>query len=211
MRRLVHDDVVRQAGVDAVAARAVEPAEDEAFVRAGVEGIGVEHAVRRHLDLVAVERPADAPAQRELEARQRLHHQRVDVLRVEARIVEQPPVPFPPRIRLVPLVGQLVRAVVVAAAAVVVDHLQAVADRAGQQVFRRDVQLRHQDAAAAHEARILRDDRHSPRRRHRRTGRRFRLATALRSRCRHVVPRWCRRSLHITKAVQRGSENAPPV
>ena len=60
-----------------------------------VEGVGVGEGVRRDLELVAAEPPADAPPERELEARERPHDDRVDVLGVKLGILENGPVGRP--------------------------------------------------------------------------------------------------------------------
>ena len=90
VRRLVRDDVVRQAGVDRLAARPREVTEEYSPVVPGIERVGVREGVRGDVNLVAVRAPWNAPAEREFELRQRSHDDRIDVLRVELWIVEQP-------------------------------------------------------------------------------------------------------------------------
>ena len=80
--------------------RTVEIAEHQPFHFGTVEGVGVDHAVRRDLELMRLERPGDAPAERELEARQRLHHERVGVLRVEPEVAQDARIAVAPRLRL---------------------------------------------------------------------------------------------------------------
>src|SRR6185295_18011822 len=153
----------RQAGVDVLPAAAGEVAEYEAFDTAAVERVGVHYPVRRHLELVDPERPADAPAESELEARERFHHQRVRVLRVETEIADDRRTPVPPLAGLGAL--QVVRPAVLPLAGIVVDHLNAVTDRARQQFLRRNFYLRHENvpASPARDAGILRNDGHPPR------------------------------------------------
>ena len=79
-----HDVVGQAREHHALGAREIP--EHQRLIVFGVEGVGVGEGVRRHLELMAVESPADAPAERELEARQRPHHDGVDVLGVELGI-----------------------------------------------------------------------------------------------------------------------------
>jgi hypothetical protein len=166
VRGFVDDDVLRQAGVDAVARGAGEISENQAFDFRVVERVRVRHAVRRDLQLVALEtarRPGNPPAQREFETRERLHDERVDVLRVEAHVLQDP------GFALRPLGGflvvdprEVVRAVEHLARAVVVDDLDAITDGAWRELFGRHVDLRHEDVLAVLHAGVLRDHRHFP-------------------------------------------------
>jgi hypothetical protein len=166
VRRFVHDDVVREAGVDGGARRAGEVAEHESLVLGRVERVGVVHPVGGHLELVRAERPADAPSQRELEARQRAHHECVRVLRMEAVVLDDGGVAAPPRLGfLLVASGELVLPVEVPSAGIVVHQLQPVAHRPHPQVFGGDGDARGDDLTLVPDRRILRDHRHEALRR----------------------------------------------
>ncbi len=92
MRRLMSDDIMREAGEDRIAAMSGEISEEHAAVFARIERVRFGEGMRGDMELVAVAAPRHAAAEGEFEAGQRPHDDRVDVLRVEARIVEQPPV-----------------------------------------------------------------------------------------------------------------------
>jgi hypothetical protein len=162
VRRLVRHHVVREAAPHHAPAPAGEVAEHERLVALGVEGVGVGEGVRRDLDLVPVEAPAHAPPQRELEPRQRPHHDGVDVLGVESRVREQLIVRgFLEGV----VVGLGLEAAVLDGAVeragrrVVIDHVDAVAPRAGGEVFGGHVNPRAQYPPAGADARVLCDDR----------------------------------------------------
>jgi len=81
---LVRDNVVRQASEDqATALRLGEIPEHQRLVVRRVKRVGVGEGVRSYLDLVPVETPGHAPAQREFETRQRAHDDRIRVHGVE--------------------------------------------------------------------------------------------------------------------------------
>jgi hypothetical protein len=163
MRGLVHHDVVREAGVDRVAAGAGEIAEDQALGHGVIEGIGVQHPMRRDLELVGAEGPAHAPAERELEAGQRLHDERVHVLGMEPEVVDDLRLAPGPFRRLVgEAVGQVVGAVEAPRGGIVVHHLHAVPDGPGDEILRGHCDLCHEDGslgAVLSNTGILRDDR----------------------------------------------------
>jgi len=87
---LVHHDIVREARVDRGATLTGEITEDQSFFLRSIEGVRVQHPVRRDFELMSPERPSDTPPQRELEPGQRLHDERVHVLRVEAIVLHDP-------------------------------------------------------------------------------------------------------------------------
>ena len=90
VRGLVHHDIVREARVDRGAALAGEITEDQSFLLGSIEGVRVQHPVRSDFELMSPERPSDTPTERELEPGQRLHDERVHVLRVEAIVLHDP-------------------------------------------------------------------------------------------------------------------------
>ena len=77
-----------EAAEDDVAIAPREIAEDDRLVRLAVKCVRVSERVWYNLELMLSESPAHAPPKCELETRQRTHDDRVDVLRVKMRVVE---------------------------------------------------------------------------------------------------------------------------
>jgi hypothetical protein len=155
------DHVVGEAGLHGAAVLPLEVPEQEGLVAAGVEGVGVGKGVWDHLDLVA-ETPADPPAECLLETGQRVHHDRVHVLRVEPPVADQLA-----RITLGKRIDHgavfvhrvLQRGVEGVGRGVEVDHLHPIAPGPFREVFGRQGHARGQDRTRAIlDGRILGDD-----------------------------------------------------
>ena len=85
---LVGDDVVREAS-EGTGRVAVEIAEEEALILLRVESVGLAEGMGSDVQLMAAEAPGDPAAERELEASQSAHDDRVDVLGMEVGACEQ--------------------------------------------------------------------------------------------------------------------------
>ncbi len=117
------------------------------------------HPVRGDFELMSSERPRYAPTQRELESRQRLHHQRISVLRTEATVVHDGGVAGPPFLRLVlERCGQPCSPMEHALGRIEVDDLQPIADGPLHELLRWDVDRRHDDLPVAGDAGVLSED-----------------------------------------------------
>src|ERR1700687_6234130 len=92
MRGFMRHYVMREARENRVSIRAREIAEEQRPVAFGIEGIRLGKRMWRDFQLMAVKAPAHSTSQREFKARQRAHHDRINVLRMELRIGYQPPV-----------------------------------------------------------------------------------------------------------------------
>src|SRR5947207_11093498 len=88
MRRLVRDDVVREA-TEYRAGGAREVPEKQRLVGLGIERVRVRERMGGDLQLVAGEAPADSATECAFEAREHRHDDRVDVLLVEIRVAEK--------------------------------------------------------------------------------------------------------------------------
>ena len=172
MRDLVGDDVVRETRVDRLVGE-LQVAEEDAAVVPRVVGVRLRERVRDEVELVARERPGEPTPERLLERGQRPGGDRVDVLRVEVEVGDEPgvvgayeAVEVAPRV----LLGRGRRVAQVdgwpqhAARGVVVDDVEALAAGAGLEQVGRDVDLGDDDPPGlVSDRRILRHDGHPPR------------------------------------------------
>ena len=89
MRGFVRDNVVGKTSENGLTRLDPEIAEEDATVFSRIERVGLGEGVRSDVYLVTGTSPSDATAKRKFEPCKDSHHNGVDVLRVESRIVEQ--------------------------------------------------------------------------------------------------------------------------
>ncbi len=133
MRRFVRHDVERQAG-EHHAAPLRHVTEEQSLVMARIECVGVGERMRRDVELVpprAQERPWHVAPEGGLELPERGHRDGIDILRVKARVGDQP-LDVCDMLELVAPGGKLVGRVVVAGAGVEIHHPHAVPVRPGR-------------------------------------------------------------------------------
>jgi hypothetical protein len=134
------DDVVRQTAKHHVLL-SLKISEHKRLILFRVESIGIGKCVWRNLDLVTVKPPAYPAPQRELEASQGSHNNRVDVLSVKVRVREQLRV-FCVDVRID--IGNFGRFVQCAGRRIVIYQLDPVPAGTGREVFGRHIDLRCQ-------------------------------------------------------------------
>ncbi|MNP25573.1 hypothetical protein D3C76_1183870 [compost metagenome] len=123
-----------------LAVQALEIAEHQGPVSPRVKGVGFDEGVRHHVQLMAVEAPANPAPQGHLEARQGAHDHRVHVLAMECRIAQQRLARRIERVDHAAAGGILligVGVVQLVARGIEGDHLQAVAGGAQAKGFQR--------------------------------------------------------------------------
>src|SRR5687767_5898142 len=90
MGGFVRHYVMREAAKNDLPTRAFEVTKHKCLVLFRVKSIRVCKCVRRHADLMTAKSPANATAKCELKSRQRLHHNRVNVLLMKAWVCKYP-------------------------------------------------------------------------------------------------------------------------
>src|SRR5215213_3249057 len=90
MRCFVSHHIVGEAGEDDLTPCSFEISEDESLIFFRIKRISIGERMRSDMDLMTTKAPANAPAQGELKPRQRLHHDRIDVLLMKPRFCKYP-------------------------------------------------------------------------------------------------------------------------
>jgi hypothetical protein len=125
-----------------------EITEDQSLRVRRVERVRVKHPMGCDLELMRPKRPPDAAAHRVLEARERLHDQTINVLRMEPVVSDDSRPPVRPGTRLVfEAPRQLVGAMERALGGVEVDDLNPVADRSRLDDLPGNSDFGHEDVA----------------------------------------------------------------